>query len=421
MHWISPLATDPAKGAGTVTEPDTIEGRARRTLAQGRRKALSGKEDIRLDTRITLVDTLAVCPRKSSVIEDSLRVLNALCDQGFGLMRDGVTEVDTAAAVARPFTSTGAWKTASKIAAFRSFPGRCFPGSRRGGSCRWKTRSVGGSWSLLLVAAGVAAAALYGIEDTPNVAGHRLKPDIVLCRPGSEIPDLACHCLETGVMLFHPGIDLADFPSMLLKLSSVLLELVHLPENDLAQVPDSPGNGPDLAPEIVNPPSQLSESGRGSLHVVAEDKREALERQRTVCVSHRSLPWGLLLLEVPLACSGSAVSRGDAEAQRLGSRSALAPGVAQSTSVFMLARWAKAQDDLLEEFRQGDRESCQHILALEVLMLPEQPSAAVGSIHRHRLDLRGNDPDQAGTGIEVIAHLLLDLDRIVGTRKNLNR
>ena len=63
----------------------------------------------------------------------------------------------------------------------------------------------GMSWqdpATLRPSATVAAAALHGIEDPTDVAGHALNPGVLFCNP--------------SVLLFHPGKDLPDFLAMLL-------------------------------------------------------------------------------------------------------------------------------------------------------------------------------------------------------------
>ena len=110
-------------------------------------------------------------------------------------------------------------------------------------------------------AAAVSPAALDGVQDAPDIAGH-------LLGAGIAFPDLA----------------------------PVLVDLVVVPGDDLGQVPDDACYDPDLASEIVNACSDLGElrshlrelSG-GRIHVGAKDPRETLQRQLTILVGHSVL------------------------------------------------------------------------------------------------------------------------------------
>jgi hypothetical protein len=86
--------------------------------------------------------------------------------------------------------------------------------------------------------AAATPAALHGIQDPPDVAAHRLEPDIVLC--------------HAGIMLFHSRIDLADVLPVLFGLAPLLVNLVGMPGHNLGQVPDNSSHDPYLAPEILN-------------------------------------------------------------------------------------------------------------------------------------------------------------------------
>ena len=111
------------------------------------------------------------------------------------------------------------------------------------------------SCRLRLPAAPVASTALHGIQDPPDVSGHLFNPSILF--------------RDLGILLFHPGEDLADVLPVLLQFTPVLCDLVHLPEDDLAQVPDEGGDKADLASEVLNARPHLRKPGRRPVHVVA--------------------------------------------------------------------------------------------------------------------------------------------------------
>jgi hypothetical protein len=135
-------------------------------------------------------------------------------------------------------------------------------GARKAGARTRVRRSAGkfGAVSFLCrcPAAAVSAAALDGIEDAPDVAGHLLDA-------GIGFPDLA----------------------------SVLVDLVVVACDDLCQVSDDACHDPDFTPEIVNARSNLGElrshlrelSG-GRIHVGAKYPRETFQRQLAISVCH---------------------------------------------------------------------------------------------------------------------------------------
>ena len=116
----------------------------------------------------------------------------------------------------------------------------------------------------------VAAAALHGIENPANLLS-RLR--------------------NHGIVLLHPGEDLPALLPVLAQFAPVLRHLIHLPEDDLTQVPDEGSNGADLAPEVLNAGTDLGKLGRRPVHVIPEDLREPFQRQRVVCIRHGSPPF----------------------------------------------------------------------------------------------------------------------------------
>ncbi len=140
----------------------------------------------------------------------------------------------------------------------------------------------------------VAAAALQGIENLSDVAAHRLEPGIVLRHPCPEFP--VC-LLKPGIALLHPGEDLADVLPVLLVQAPVLFEftpvfcnLVHLPQDDLAQVPDHARYPDNLTPQVVNPRPHFGKPSGGPVHVIAQNPREPFQRQSIVRIGHRVPP-----------------------------------------------------------------------------------------------------------------------------------
>jgi hypothetical protein len=115
-------------------------------------------------------------------------------------------------------------------------------------------------------AAAVSTAALDGVQDAPDIAGHLLDA-------GIAFPDLA----------------------------SVFVNLVVVPGDDLGQISDDACYDPDLASKIVNARSNLGElrshlrelSG-GRIHVGTKYPRETFQRQLTISVCqlvfHQSRP-----------------------------------------------------------------------------------------------------------------------------------
>jgi hypothetical protein len=137
-----------------------------------------------------------------------------------------------------------------------------FPGSRAGLN--------------LTAATTVAAASFHGVENPPDVAGHRLEP---------------------SVMLLHPGENLANLPPVLFQLSIVSRDIVMVSGDDISQVPDNRRHNPNLTTEVVDPRSNSIEPrphfgkpGGSPIHVVPEDLGEALQRQPVVRISHRPPP-----------------------------------------------------------------------------------------------------------------------------------
>jgi hypothetical protein len=138
---------------------------------------------------------------------------------------------------------------------------------------------ISGRWSAVsrpFPSAAVAATALYGFQDTPDIAGYLFNPSILL--------------RHLAVLLFHPREDLADLLPM-------LFELVNLPEDDLAQIADDGSNSANLATEVLNagaPPGILRLSlgslfgklGRRRFHMIPENSSQPLQRQPVIRLSH---------------------------------------------------------------------------------------------------------------------------------------
>jgi hypothetical protein len=110
-------------------------------------------------------------------------------------------------------------------------------------------------------------------------------------------PKFPVQLLDPGIPLFHPGEDLADLlavllveASVFLKLAPMLCDFIHLPENDLAQVPDHPSHPTDLASQIIHPRPHLREPSRRPVHMVPQDLREPFEGESTLRIRHPSLP-----------------------------------------------------------------------------------------------------------------------------------
>ncbi len=71
----------------------------------------------------------------------------------------------------------------------------------------------------------------------------------MLRHPGPKLP---VHVLKPRIASFYPGKDLPDMLAMLLVESPVLSNLVHLSEDNLAQVPYDPSHVGILAPQIID-------------------------------------------------------------------------------------------------------------------------------------------------------------------------
>ena len=106
----------------------------------------------------------------------------------------------------------------------------------------------------------VAAAALDGIENAANLLSRLRNHRVVLLHAGKDLPDLL----------------------------PVLCHLIHLPEDDLAQVPNKRGDSADLAPEVLKAGANLCKPGRRPVHLLPENPREPFQRQRLICVRHGS-------------------------------------------------------------------------------------------------------------------------------------
>ena len=133
--------------------------------------------------------------------------------------------------------------------------------------------------SLRTGAASIAAPALYGIKDPPDLAANFLDASVLL--------------FNSGVALLHPSKALPDMLAMLLveapvlfELAPVLSHLVHLTEDNLAQVPDHPSHFGILAPQIIDPCADLGEPSGRPIHVIPEDPRQAFECQSILRIRH---------------------------------------------------------------------------------------------------------------------------------------
>ncbi len=147
--------------------------------------------------------------------------------------------------------------------------------------------------SLIPASTPVTIAAFDRIENSADVAGDLLDPLRMFRYSGTMF-------FHPGIVLFHAGKDLADVIPVLRNLTlvfftlpTVLLKLIHLAGNDLSQVADDRGHGPDLPAQVINPLSHLGEpdphlgklkahfskSRSGPFHVISQNLRESLQGQ----------------------------------------------------------------------------------------------------------------------------------------------
>jgi hypothetical protein len=120
--------------------------------------------------------------------------------------------------------------------------------------------------------AAVAAAALYGVEDSSDFAGQLLESRIVL--------------RHSGVVLLHPGENLPDVLPVLITLALELGKLVVVPRDHLTQFPDHHGYCTNVASEGVKLRAHRIEAGRhlgksssSFSRLLAEEPCEPLKRQ----------------------------------------------------------------------------------------------------------------------------------------------
>jgi hypothetical protein len=111
-------------------------------------------------------------------------------------------------------------------------------------------------------AAPIAPAALYGTQNPADVAAH--------------LADLEIHRFKLGIMLFHPREHLSNLLPVLVQLAPVLCDLIHLPEDDLTQIPDEGGDSADLATEVLNTRPHLGKLDCHSIHVILQDPSQSL-------------------------------------------------------------------------------------------------------------------------------------------------
>jgi hypothetical protein len=132
-------------------------------------------------------------------------------------------------------------------------------------------------------AAAVPTAASQGLEDLSDLAAHRLEPRIMFRHSGSILP---IQLRGPRITSFHPDEDPPDMSAVLFVEPPVFRNLVHLPKDDLAQVPDRSSHHGILAPQLIHPYADLSEPGGRPIHMIPEGPRQASERQSIPRVRH---------------------------------------------------------------------------------------------------------------------------------------